>query len=62
MQKRGSCPYAYWVRDTIHCQIQKGRGGKWDFCKHQYFCRLTNRHELAENAAACNLNGKEGKP
>lgn len=54
-QKTGSCPHAYWVRDTIHCRVQQEAKAKWDFCKHQYFCRVSNRNELTDNAGNCGL-------
>lgn len=57
-RKKGSCPYAYWIRDTIHCRVQAELKLKWDFCKYQYFCQASRRHELAERADRCEIAGK----
>ncbi len=57
--KAGSCPYAYWIKDTIHCRRMDEKAAKWTFCKHQHYCRLTRRHELAEDADKCNLTEKK---
>lgn len=54
---KGACEQAYRKpgRNTVHCKIQTERGGKWDFCAHQYFCPSKGRYELSEGANACTL-------
>lgn len=52
-----SCPHAYRKagKETLHCHVQTERGGKWDFCKHQYFCMNTKQYELGKDTALCIL-------
>lgn len=56
-KEKAHCPYLYRKngKDTAHCQIQAKKGGRWDFCKYQYFCRQTNRYEVTQKAASCTL-------
>lgn len=53
--KKGHCAYAYYIRDTLYCCVLEEQGAQWTFCKHQYYCRQTKRHELADGADKCNL-------
>lgn len=54
---KGSCEYAYRKggSNAVHCQIQTQKGGKWDFCAHQYFCKQRDRYEIAKEAEGCAL-------
>lgn len=54
---KGTCEQAYRKpgRNTVHCKIQTERGGKWDFCAHQFFCPSKGRYELSEGANTCAL-------
>lgn len=53
--RNGGCENAYWCRDTVCCRIMDGKKLKWNFCKHQYFCRTSNQYELSADAAKCTL-------
>lgn len=60
---RGKCEKAYRKpgRDTVHCEIQTEKGGKWDFCAHQYFCQRTQKYELSREANECPMLKKEAE-
>jgi hypothetical protein len=53
----GNCQQAYRKggSNAVHCKIQQERGGKWDFCAYQYFCKKSNRYEMSAEVAKCRL-------
>lgn len=51
-----TCPYAERrATSSIHCAALRERKSKWDFCLHQYFCRVTGKYEHKDEAKACNI-------
>lgn len=56
------CPFAYrkGTDRNVHCRALAERPGlRWDFCGHQYDCRVTGRWEA--EPARCKIR-KGGKP
>lgn len=56
-KEKADCPFAYRKAgsNATHCKVQAEKGGKWDFCKYQYFCRNTGRYELTDEVGKCGL-------
>lgn len=60
MPKKDTCPYAERPSNAlpVRCEIQHDNKSKWDFCAHQYSCRVTGRYELTAEATTCKLRKK----
>lgn len=54
------CPYADKCVSarSIHCEILRRRGAKWDFCIRQEFCRVSGQYEI--KSGECSLK-KQGE-
>lgn len=61
--KRGQCPYAnrQASASALRCSALRGEDAKWDFCTHQYFCRVSGKYELRSDAVGCGIKNKSGK-
>lgn len=45
---------------SIRCAALREQGAKWDFCLHQYFCRMSGRYEITDAAADCKIKKTQG--
>ena len=60
MQK-GKCPYANRQASStsIRCSVLREKNAKWDFCLHQYFCRVSGKYELKPEASICEMSNEK---
>ena len=58
-----NCPYAHRTSNAgaIRCRLQSETDTKWDFCIHQYMCRVTGRYEHQKTAVNCKLRKGNNK-
>ena len=45
---------------SIRCAALREQGAKWDFCLHQYFCRVSGKYEITDAAADCKMKTARG--
>lgn len=58
MVRTGQCEHARRSghETTLHCDVLRRQGVKFDFCIYQFFCPISGKNELKEKAKECSYN------